>query len=87
MKNEKLQSRREFFKNAAKATLPILGVIALTNISYASGSKSEIQLGCTSTCKLACAGNCYTGCEGKCSDHCAHSCSESCRDMCKGQIK
>ncbi len=30
-KNEKLQSRREFFKKAAKGALPILGAIVLAN--------------------------------------------------------
>lgn len=30
-KNEELQSRREFFKKAAKGALPILGAIVLAN--------------------------------------------------------
>jgi len=31
-KNEELQSRRQFFKKAAKGTRPILGAIALANM-------------------------------------------------------
>ena len=30
-KNDELHSRREFFKNAAKRVLPIIGAIALSN--------------------------------------------------------
>jgi len=30
--NEEIQSRREFFKNAAKKALPILGAVALINM-------------------------------------------------------
>ena len=32
MKKKNLQSRREFFKNAAKGVLPILGVVVLGGI-------------------------------------------------------
>lgn len=84
-----LQSRREFFKNAAKKTLPILGAIALMHLPFLS--KAETPMGCNSNCKLACATDCRSGCEGKCSDHCAKSCSENCytgcRNTCVGTCK
>ena len=41
-RNEEIQSRREFFKNAAKGTLPILGAIILSNIPIAAKA-SETQ--------------------------------------------
>ena len=79
-KNE-LQSRREFFKKAAKRALPILGAIALIHLPFMS--KAETPTDCNTNCKIACAANCYTGCDGKCHDHCALSCSESCKGSCR----
>lgn len=32
--NEELQSRREFFKKAAKSALPILGAVVLASTGY-----------------------------------------------------
>ena len=83
-KNEELQSRRQFFKKAAKATLPILGAIVLANTPMNVFADS-VKTGCNSNCKLACATDCYTGCKGKCSDNCAQSCStRNCTGGCKG---
>lgn len=72
-KNEELQSRREFFKKAAKGALPILGAIALANVPLLS-SAADSQNGCsrygcgvcTSGCSGACKGGCYTTCSGGC---------------------
>ena len=64
-KNENLQSRREFFKKAAKAALPVLGAIALSSVPLqnAHGASAMGCQGCTSICTGACGGctNC-TGC-------------------------
>ena len=72
MKNEKLQSRREFFKNAAKATLPILGAIVLSHvpaISYAAEENEELG------CDWGCSGGCKASCGRSCSYNCSSSCS------------
>ncbi len=84
--NEELQSRRQFFKQAAKGALPIIAATVMAS-APAIMNAAEPTMGCTSTCKLACASNCYTGCEGGCADHCARSCSESCYTTCKNGIK
>ena len=53
--SEELQSRREFFKKAAKATLPVIGMSVVSGIPfvemYASSSK-------VSSCVFGCSGGC-----------------------------
>lgn len=74
--NEELQSRREFFKKASKAALPVVGAVifsAIPNDSFASSIKSSECQGCTSIC---------TGCTG-CSEECGGctgctGCSSAC---------
>lgn len=84
---EELQTRREFFKSAAKKTLPIVAAIALVNVSETSRAVESTPMGCNSNCQVMCAVDCRTGCRGGCSDHCAKSCSESCYLGCKGGCK
>ena len=73
--NEELQSRREFFKNAAKATLPILGALLVSSNSliakainddagYCSHCNSNCTNGCRTGCHRGCGNNCYVNCEG-----------------------
>ena len=51
-KNEELQSRREFFKKAAKGALPILGAVVLASApGLANAAESAVEMGC-STNKL-----------------------------------
>ena len=58
-RNEEIQSRREFFKNAAKGALPILGAVLLANAPViARAADSEAPMGCTGTCTGACYGSC-----------------------------
>jgi len=90
--NEEIQSRREFFKSAAKKALPILGVVALANmpiISKATETKDPAtacqNYGCTMSCQsscLGCTGEC-TGCTGGCTGYCT-SCVAVCADSCTG---
>lgn len=82
-KNEELQSRREFFKRAAKGALPILGAIVLANapiISKATEATSCTQAYCTTSC----VSGCYNGCKFGCKTNCYHSCSKVCGSTCKG---
>lgn len=84
-KMEEIQTRREFFKNAAKSALPILGVIMM--VSSSQVAKAVQVTGC-SGCYDYCQKGCKSGCEGKCSDHCAKSCSDrNCMFGCRGGCK
>ena len=81
-KNEELQSRREFFKKAAKGALPILGAIVLANvpnIANADTSDSGTCTSCAYTCLGTCRGQCYSTCTGNCYRTCSGGCSGSSR--------
>jgi len=79
--NEELQSRREFFKKAAKGALPILGGIVLANVpSVLKASEScTCAVGCQNTCYGRCSGTCDGGCKGTCSWSCGQNCTKSSR--------
>lgn len=85
-KNEELQSRRQFFKKAAKGALPILGAIALSQapfLSQAHESQNEMgcYYGCSGDCYGSCSGGCM-GCTGTCTGGCQYNCGDSCRLSC-----
>lgn len=74
--DEELQSRRQFFKNVAKGTLPILGAIALANLPLiANAAQSE-----SGSCP--CAGYCIGKCTGSCNTSCLHGCQTYCKGAC-----
>ena len=77
-KNEELQNRREFFKNAAKKALPIIGAIALANTPVLAHAMEEDAE--PSGCNYSCSG----GCSGSCSGYCGYGCSGSCKGGCGG---
>lgn len=89
-KKEELQSRRDFFRKAAKATLPILGAIVLSQAPLLSKAatpsdcsyscSSRCSDGCTAACSRICAG-CATSCHAA---NCYHSCHDTCSSSCKG---
>lgn len=76
MKNEELQTRREFFKKAAKGVLPMLGVFAFgpTILTSCRDSKSD---GCDA-CSIGCSDACYKTCTGSASGTSCSDCSSSC---------
>ena len=74
-KQEELQSRREFFKSAAKAALPIVGAIVLSQLPIKA---QATEMGCS---KYGC-GTC-TGCGGSCNRSCS-GCSGGCQTTCTG---
>lgn len=89
-RKEELQSRRQFFKNAAKATLPIIGAIVAANIpliSRASETGTEIEYGCDWSCIGGCSGSCGRVCSSGCTNSCAGSCSGACKGYCQGSCK
>ena len=79
--NEELQSRREFFKKAAKAALPVVGAVVLA--SMPSDIFAMNRTGCNgcsgacSSCTGSCTGACYGGCSGSCSGSCKGTSTQS----------
>lgn len=71
--SEELQSRREFFKKAAKAALPVVGAVVLSSLPIL---KSEAATGCYNS-------GCLGGCEGGCNDSCYGSCKGTCNASCQ----
>ena len=89
-KNEGLQSRRDFFKKAAKEALPILGAIALAgapSIVKAAEEASGCNYSCSYSCSNSCRGNCYGGCSGSCGGACSYSCQNTCKGSCQGSCR
>lgn len=88
---EELESRRQFFKKAAKAALPILGAALLSNvplITKAAESGGEYcEYGCSYSCSGSCAGRCTGTCSGGCKGGCGGACSYSCQNTCKGRCQ
>ena len=97
-KNNETQNRREFFKEAAKKALPIIGAVALmSNPVIAKAVESE-PLGCNyncsggcnscrGTCEYICQDDCSGSCKGGCKKSCRNSCPNSCRNSCDGSCK
>lgn len=89
--NEELQSRREFFKKAAKGVLPILGAALLANAPLLSKAAEEDPMGCNYSCSYSCSnscrGNCSGGCRGGCSGACSYSCQNTCKGSCQGSCR
>ena len=78
-KKENAQSRREFFKNAAKNVLPILGITLLANIPMTIHA-TETPMGCN-----GCAGKCMASCKGTCNGGCKTGCRNTCKNTCSGR--
>lgn len=84
--NEELQSRRDFFKNAAKKVLPIIGTVLLANIpNFANADDTE--MGCDWGCSSGCKGGCGRVCSYGCTNSCAGSCDGACKGYCQGSCK
>lgn len=89
MKKE-LQNRRQFFKEAAKKALPIIGAVALLSNPVMANAIEKERLdcsNCTNTCRGGCNGNCHQGCKSNCALNCegnSHSVGYNC-DGCKGK--
>lgn len=81
-KNEELQSRREFFKKAAKGALPILGALVLVGSPAVVRAMSKTPMGCEYSCLAMCADNCSGRCKGSCTNGCSRGCSTYCSGGC-----
>lgn len=78
--NEELQSRREFFKKAAKGALPILGAVVL--VGMPDITKAVTKTGCDYTCRVSCARDCIGNCRYACKTTCTGTCSGGCKTSC-----
>ena len=79
---EELQSRREFFKDAAKKALPIIGAIALASTPSIVHAAEATPMGCNYGCTKVCSGSV---CQGTCEGTCRFTCSGGCKNYgCKG---
>lgn len=81
-KNEELQSRRQFFKKAAKGVLPILGAVVLSNVPLIANANTTASTGCVDACYASCLTGCVTYCKGKCKAHCQDNCYANCNTSC-----
>ena len=77
-KNEELQSRREFFKSAAKGALPILAFTVLGPSILSSCEKKD-----SDGCGKSCSGSCDDGCTNNCDDLCGGDCWAYCESKAK----
>lgn len=88
MENKQNQTRREFFKEAAKKALPIIGAVALlSNPVIAKAMDNEpmgCRYGCAGTCSTSCSGTCTTGCYTSCYNTCRTTCDRTCQGGCMG---
>ena len=89
-KNE-TQSRRDFFKEAARRALPILGAVALMSNPLVVKAIENESNDCSGSCYNSCLGTCNTECVTTCRGVCYHSCNTtctgSCKDTCTGHCK
>lgn len=72
---EGLQSRREFFKKAVKAALPVVGAVVLASIPFEK-AHSECYSSCMGYC-VGCSGSCKNTCHGSCQGGCYTTCYHS----------
>lgn len=94
-KREEIQSRREFFKKAAKAALPVVGAAILSNFPYFARAtdsnngyycrscESDCTNGCAGGCRRSCDTSCALGCRGASQYYYGGDC-DGCRVMCGG---
>lgn len=68
--NEELQSRRQFFKSAAKVALPVLGAVVLAQLPIQT---KAAEMGCNNSCYRGCADVCTGTCQTTCNRSCYHS--------------
>ena len=82
--NEELQSRREFFKKAAKAALPVVGIIAFP---YLSQAQAPLEYLPNPNIKGDGCSDCTGYCSGGCKDSCLGACKGNCKGDCTGSSK
>ena len=81
MENNNLKSRREFFKEAARNALPIIGVVALMSNPVIAKAVDTEAMSCTNSCYNSCSGSCTDACTGRCREGCS-GCGTACQKGC-----
>ena len=84
-KREEIQSRREFFKKAAKAALPVVGAAILSSVPFIKVEATPsgcYNYGCSGGCSGGCDDSCYGFCKGTCNASCQFGCGTSCLRGC-----
>lgn len=82
--NKGLQSRREFFKKAAKATLPVIGSLVMMNIPLSATAQYGCNYSCFGSCYNTCYGTCFNRCLLSCTGSCVNGCLQTCYQSCNG---
>lgn len=78
-KKDGIQSRREFFKNAAKKGLPLLAAAVLASTPVLSKASEPL------VCENSCYGSCSDGCGSyNCRGYCKGTCEGTCEGQCGG---
>lgn len=80
--NKKLQGRREFFKEAAKKALPIIGAVALLSNPVIAKAVEKEKTGCQNDCTFSCSNSCLRTCSHTCEGGCGYNCEGTCWDKC-----
>lgn len=86
-----LLHRREFFKKAAKGTLPIVAAIVVPSIFTSCGGGDDDDITGCMDCSGTCASDCSSSCVGQsssstcsnCANNCTGGCDTSCSNTCK----
>lgn len=80
---EKLQNRREFFKEATARALPVLGLAFIAPTPFLTSCTKE-PVGCGNSCSGECAGTCSETCTGSSNSSGCSGCSSTCSSECSG---
>ena len=81
---DKLQSRRQFFKKTASFVIPMMGIVATGGLGTLLSSCSKEDDPYCNTCSNGCSTQCSNDCSTACGDSCRVNCSRSCHRDCKG---
>lgn len=81
-RKDELQSRRDFFKKAAKMSLPVIGAIVFAKPFSISSIATTTSSSCDYTCEVSCADDCYGHCKYGCKTTCSGTCDGSCKNTC-----
>ena len=89
---KELQSRREFFKKAAKGVLPIVAGVVLAGMPQVIKAVEKAPMGCQGYscqggCQFSCVAVCNSSCKGSCNNTCYTTCEGSCSTGCHGRCK
>lgn len=86
-RNEGIQSRREFFKKAAKGALPILGAVALSPLLNSCNPFDDDNDDNGGFSCNGCSGSCDYTCSGSCDEDCTDICAYGCTGTCDGHTR